>query len=336
MIPSLPIVKMDGTGGTPLCLVLAFLGVFLSSCVTTREASHRATPPEESEFVKIKIPIPGTSRVYPTWHTPSPGCPVLLLHAVNGLTPDLLEFALLLEDWGYRAYVPALFGHPFANKHAFGNGRMVPSLIAVSASARWDCASTEHSGIVVDDTAALSRHICEKEGCPVAVIGNSFSGHFPLAILDDPSVRLAVVGQPSLPVKTWPQLALRLPHTPYERRSLLVSNEKWNDIVTALRKCPKKQIVGFHYVEDPMAPVERFDELHERLSCANLSDRFTAYVMTPPGDCYAEERRSWVVSTTTTEKMKHTTPHSTFLDGKNERDLGWFRSRLREALARSW
>lgn len=336
MTQRLPTEKMDGPGKIALCLVLVLLGGLLAGCVTTRETGQRTPAPEESEFVKIKIPIPGASRVYPTWHTPSPGCPVLLLHAVNGLTPDLLEFALLLEDWGYRAYVPALFGHPFASNHAFGNGRMVPSLIAVSASARWDCASTEHSGIVVDDTAALSRYICEKEGCPVAVIGNSFSGHFPLAILDDPSVRLAVVGQPSLPVKTWPQLALRLPHTPYERRSLLVSNEKWKDIVTALHKCPKKHIIGFHYLEDPMAPVERFDELHERLHCADLSDRFTAYVLTPPGDPYAEERRSWVISATTSEKKKHTTPHSTFLDGQNGRDLNWFRARLREALERSW
>lgn len=305
-------------------------------CAAIRK-SEDSPAPRESRFVRLEIPIPGTSRTYPVWRTRSPGRPILLFHAINGLSPDFLRFALDLEQWGYRVYLPSLYGDPISGEPAYGYDKEITSVRVIRRSGIWNPVSTESAGLIIEDAAAMARWVSKAEGGRhLAVIGNSLTGAFPLALLEEPCVRIAVLGQPAAPAKRLPLILLRIPQSPEKQRSLTLTEEKWNKIVGAMRRNPDKQILGFHYREDPMASIHRFDELHDRLSRAGLANRFTAYVMIPPGSPYASERRRWVVGAETREKQGMLTPHSTYLDSENEEDREWFRSHLRKALASAW
>jgi dienelactone hydrolase len=323
-------------------LLIPVLGLaLLSGCSTVgkpaRPAAAEASLPTESRFVKFEIAVPGTSRSYPVWRTRSAGRPILLLHAINGLSPDLMNFALVLEDWGYRAYLPSLYGDPIGKTPAYGYDKGFASIKVIRGTGIWNPVSTESAGTIVSDIAHLARTISAREGGrSLAVIGNSLTGSFPLALLEESCVRLAVMGQPAVPAKRMSQILLRLPHPPGKKRALTLTDEKWTDIVAVLRRNPGKRIVGFHYLEDPMAEIDRFDELHERLAHAGLARRFTAYVKTPPAHPFAGDRRSWVVASETDEKRRTLTPHSTYLDAADPEDLAWFRTKLKSALARGW
>ena len=324
-------------------LIATLVLVFLSGCSSVRKTEYSRTPaakselPAESRFLKFEITVPGSDRSYPVWQTRSSGRPILLLHAINGLSPDLLNFALVLEGWGYRAYLPSLYGDPVGKTPAYGYDKGFASIKVIRSTGIWNPVSTESAGTIVADIAHLARTVSTREGGrSLAVIGNSLTGSFPLALLEESCVRLAVMGQPAVPAKRMPQIIMRLPHPPEEKRSLTLTDEKWNDIAAAMRRNPGKRIVGFHYLEYPMAEIARFDELHERLSRAGLARRFTAYVKTPAGHPFPAERRSWVVASDTTEKRRTLTPHSTYLDAADLNDREWFRAKLKSTLAGGW
>lgn len=312
----------------------------LAGCVTltpaARDKPGPKAPPPESQFTKLTISVPTSDRVYPTWRTKSYGKPILLLHPVNGLSPDLLDFALELEDWGYRVYLPSLYGDPILGDPAYGYDKGLGSIKVIRKEGNWNPVSTETMGPIVDDIAALARSISRREGRSIAVIGNSFTGNIPLALLGEPSVRLAVLAQPAMPVKRVPQIMLRVPQSKEKRSSLALSEEDWTRTISALRRNRSKRIVGFHYTNDPMAPIEKFDALHERLADAGLANRFTAYVLAPDQSEYIEERSSWVVGNTTREKKKILTPHSTYISPENPEDREWFRKQLKTALGKVW
>lgn len=301
------------------------------------ESASGFAAPSESSFLRCEIEVPGTGRSYPVWRTRSAGRPVLLLHPLNGLSPDCLRFALELERWGYRAYLPGLYGDPVGDEPAYGYDRELASIRVIRRAGTWNPVSTESTGPIVEDVAALARAISRREGGrSLAVVGNSLTGAFPLSLLDESCVRLAVVAQPAAPVKRVHQILMRLPQAPVERRALPLDEAKWERVFAAMRRHPAKRIVGFHYEEDPISSIERLDALRERLAAAGLASRYKAYVASPPGSDYAVARRSWVVARETAEPKRMLTPHSTYLDAVDEGDRAWFRQRLREELARGW
>lgn len=321
-----------------LLLVVALFAAALgqTGCVSTgKPGAKTATPdlPKESSFVRSEVAIPGTGRSYPMWRTRSGGRPVLLLHPINGLSGDFLRFALELETWGYRVYFPSLYGDPIKGEPAFGYDEELGSIKLLRESGTWNPVSLESTGPIVDDVRAITRSVSRREGGrDLIVVGNSLTGTFPLALLDEPCVKTAVLGQPALPAMRVPQVMMRIPQSMEKKRALTLTDEQWSRITAALRRHPDKRLIGFHYLEDPIAPIERFDSLHERLAAAGLADRFKAYVLSPNGAAYATERRSWVVGSDTIERRRMVTPHSTYLDAENQADREWFRRQLRRAL----
>ncbi|MEN8715220.1 MAG: hypothetical protein ABF384_09950, partial [Verrucomicrobiales bacterium] len=97
---------------------------------------------------------------------------------------------------------------------------------------------------------------------------------------------------------------------------------------------PDKRIIGFHYRNDPIAPIVKFDTIRETLLEAGVEDRFTAYVLAPKGMLYAQKRSAWVVGGVSQQQTTILTPHSTIINPVTLIDRGWFRDRLREELAR--
>ena len=314
---------------------LVLLVVALVPSCASRTSPEVVVPPSQSRFVRLEVPVPGTDRQYPIWRTRSPGRPVMMLHPLNGPSPDLLNLALEMESWGYRVYVPSLYGDPIRGEPAFGYDKELSSIRLLRTSGTWNPVSTESTGPIVDDVTAMARWVsCREGGRSLAVIGNSLTGAFPLAILDEPCVRLAVLGQPALPARRLGAVLLRIPQSERKRHALPLAEEDWDALLASLRRDPGKRIVGFHYVEDPMAAVERFDTLHGRLAARGFGERFRAYLLTPRGA--GGSFPGWVIAGETEESRAMTTPHSTYLDAADPSDRAWFRKRLREELDQSW
>lgn len=329
--------------GRCLSLILTCgFSILFSSCTTlpSRETeiavetgAGLAEAPAESRFVKLSATVSGSGESYPVWRTRSYGKPVLLLHPINGLSPGLLNLALEMEKWGYRVYLPSLYGDPIMGEPAFGFDRGLAMIKFLKKDGRWNPVATDTVGPIVDDVAGLARWVSSREGGRrIAVVGNSLTGMIPLAVLDESVVRVAVLGQPATPVLRMHEIAGRIPQPKEKREALSISDDDWNSIERSLRRDSRKRIFGFHYVDDPVASIERFDVLNQKLSDAGLASRFKAYVMESPGQGYADERSSWVVGSETAERRKMLTPHSTYGVAESEEDQEWFRSKLRRAL----
>ncbi|MEM7601341.1 MAG: hypothetical protein AAF357_07980, partial [Verrucomicrobiota bacterium] len=189
---------------------------------------------------------------------------------------------------------------------------------------------------IVDDVAGLARWVSQREGGRrIAVMGNSLTGMMPLAILDEPSVRVAVLGQPATPALRMHEIAGRVPQSKEKREALSISEGEWDAVESALRRDSRKRIYGFHYVDDPLASIERFDVINGRLKTAGLENRFDAYVLERPGGTFASERSDWVVGGETSERRKMLTPHSTYGAAESAEDQAWFREQLKSALSRA-
>jgi dienelactone hydrolase len=313
-----------------------------SSCTTlpsretplaAKTGPNLSEPPEESRFVKLEAGIPGAEVAYPVWRTRSPGKPVLFLHPINGLNPRLLHLALEMEKWGYRVYLPSLYGDPIMGESAYGFDKGISMIRFLKQDGRWNPVATDTMGPIVDEVASIARWVSRKEGGRrIAVIGNSLTGMMPLAILDEPSVRVAVLGQPATPALRMHDIAFRIPQSKEKREALSISEEKWESVVSAMRSDSRKRIFGFHYVEDPLASIDRFDSLNERLEEAGIRNRFRAYVLARSGDSYAEERSGWVKGGRTMERPRMLLPHSTYGAAENPEDEEWFRTQLRKSL----
>ena len=197
---------------------------------------------------------------------------------------------------------------------------------------RWNPVQTDTVGPIVEEVAGLARWVSAREGGRrIAVMGYSLTGILPLAIFDEPSVQVAILGQPATPALRLHEIAGRIPQSQEKREALSMSEEDLDSVVRAMKRDSRKRIFGFHYVHDPMASIERFDVLNERLAENGLGNRFRAYVMERPGEEFVGER-PWGVGNETEEKRKLLTPHSTYGANTNEEDQDWFRSQLKQAL----
>lgn len=321
----------------PLLLSSACVSVPAVHVASSSELEmERTVAPPESRFVKIRIPVDTDTGSFTAWRTRSPGRPVLLLHAINGLSPALLHLALEMETWGYRVYLPSLYGDPILGEPAYGFNKTVPMIKFLKQDGRWNPVSTRELGPIVDEVVMIARWVSRNEGGRrIAVMGNSLTGSIPLALIDEPCVQLAVLGQPATPVPRMHEIFLRSPRSEEERASLSLDEAGWNRLIRALRRNPGKRILGFNYRDDPLGTIERFEHLHERLAAQGLGHRFSAFVLAREGDDFAEHR-PWIRGGITEEQPKMLTPHSTFIEPENPEDRAWFRSRLREAMARLW
>ncbi|MEM1440720.1 MAG: hypothetical protein AAGF67_00155 [Verrucomicrobiota bacterium] len=287
----------------------------------------------------MKLDLQGSSKSTPvtTWRTRSPGTPILLLHALNGISPSVLHWALEMESWGYRVYIPSLYGDPIKGESAYGWDDGTAAVRFLTKRPEWDLNSTSHPGPIIEEVRGLSRSVSASEGnADIAVIGNCLTGIFPLAIMDEPHVRVAVLSQPALPVLKIHQILFRLPQPQIKQEALPLSDEYLDPILIAMQNDPSKRLLGFHYVHDPVAPIAKFDHLHESLAGAGVANRFTAYILEKPDSSYGSERTPWVVADTTEQPRKLLTPHSTLSNPESRSDRDWFRAQLRRELDRAW
>ncbi len=321
--------------------VRLFLSLFAGICLFAVSgcANHckpeKAAAPAKSRFVRSEILLSNSEKRYPVWITRSPGRPVLLLHALNGLSPETLRFALEMETWGYRIYLPSFYGESVDGHDTFGLDKALMMSRKLKQHPDWKLFDANDPGQILDDIAEMSRWLAREEpGRDLTVIGNCLTGNFPLALLDQPAVKTAVIAQPALPVMRDYQIFLAIPQMAARRKSLAIPAVDLKRSFEAIRSDPGKRIVGFHYHRDPLAPIAKFDRLAKALEEEGLENRFTAFVLQTDGRAYGS-RRSWVVSNSTEERRKMLTPHSTIINPENRIDREWFRERLKEELKAS-
>ncbi|MEM9018164.1 MAG: hypothetical protein AAGC68_14205, partial [Verrucomicrobiota bacterium] len=245
--------------------------------------------------------------------------------------------ALEMENWGYRVYLPSLYGDPIGEDSAYGYNKTLSSVKLLKKDGRWNPVATDTFGPITDEISELARAVSRAEGGrKIAVFGNSLTGNVPISLLDESSVRLAVIGQPAAPVPRMHEIMMRLPRSEKKRTALSMSDEEWDGVVRAMKRDSRKRIIGFHYVSDPIASIERFDALHERLGQSGLSRRFKAFVLEGENSTWSDEK-PWAITDVTAEPTKMLTPHSTYIDAQDLDDRAWYRKQLRSALSKvSW
>ena len=205
--------------------------------------------PDESQFTKVTTASHGEK--YPFWQTKSAGKPVLLLHAMNGISPRTAELALEIKSWGYRVYLPSLYGPEVLGQPAYGYDSALKANGLTMLSEDWETTDPDQAGPILDDIREMTRWISRREGgVDVAVIGNCLTGIFPLAFLDEPQVKRVVLCQPATPIKTNAEIMLRLRQPAKLSNALGISQEQLNRAVAALKSNPSKKVYGFHYLND--------------------------------------------------------------------------------------
>ena len=101
----------------------------------------------------------------------------------------------------------------------------------------------------------------------IGIIGNCITGPIPLALLDHPQVRAAVVAQPALPLRFWW-------HTEADHKSLGISPI---DVAHAERSTAK--ILGLRFHTDCISHPDKINTLRERFPGRFQFDRELDYRM---------------------------------------------------------
>ncbi len=237
--------------------------------------------------------------------------PILLLHAMPGPSRAVLDLGKEIAKEGYQVFVPNLYPDRFQ----FGEASIIKSKQYVKQSQDWEVYQEKNLGPVVNDLRQITREIRIRTGNRVVVIGNCLTGSTPLTLISSPDVVGGILCQPSNPMPSnWELLTGRRPEA--EKMALGVTDDDLSSAISALKKDKRKWLAGFHFSNDPIAPMERFDVLQKALSDAGLNERFHTVIAHPVGT----SPKSWW-----DRKLKHrerrtlTGPHSTIVGPKNLR-----------------
>lgn len=304
----------------PLYALLLSVGLIFSGCATHSCRTQLAVPCV-SNFKKLNFCGP-SQHDYPVYRTPRKGPPVLVLHELNGLSAGPLDFAVELGNHGWTVYAPALFGE-------YGDSRPIAALGDLKRDTRWKLYDPHDSGPVLDDVAAMVGWISRQHrGQRVIVMGNCLTGGFPLALLGRRDVKAAILCQPALPLTTFWQAIFKNQPEPLRSHMGLPPRDE-QAAFAAMKRDGSKVLLGFHYLEDPVAPIEKFDRLHAQLREAGLEDRFRPVVLVP---VEKGRREAWWEVHFTAVRRGFAKPHNTVTESGSETDRRAMRQRLRQQL----
>ncbi len=272
---------------------------------------------------------------YPVWRTErSSGSPVLLLHALNGISPRTLDLALEMESWGHRVYIPSLYGDEILGEKAYGYDRALRATRYLDFSDDWRVYQVDGPGPILKDVRAMSQWVSQKEGGrDITVIGNCLTGIFPFALIDEPHVKRGVIAQPASPLKHWYHAYFQIPQLPWHNPALGLKRKQIESSLAALESNPEKQIFGFHYFQDPLASFSKFENLNRKLAGRGLDGQFKTILLAAPEDVPILRREHWSLVGETCSPTTKTYPHSTIINPATDEDRFWFREKLRLALA---
>ena len=125
------------------------------------------------------------------------GPPVILVHEIPGITPEVIAFAEEVVSSGFTVVMPHLFGTPGAPGTT---GRILRSIGAVCVNREFTKLAAGRTSPIAGWLRSLARELHDElGGAGVGALGMCFTGGFALAMMVDPSVVAPVLAQPSAP-----------------------------------------------------------------------------------------------------------------------------------------
>lgn len=211
------------------------------------------------------------------------GPPVLVMHEIPGITPEVARFARRVADAGFSVAMPVLFGTPgkdFSQAYALGQ------IARACVSREFHVLARRGASPVTEWLRALCRQLSEEGGAgdlcaPVGAIGMCLTGNFALALMVDDHLMAPVLSQPSLP------FGVSASH----RAALHVSEEQ---LVRIKARCAEgAKVLGMRFTADPLVPRARFETLRRE-----LGDGFEAIeIDSGPGNAHGIPRAAHSVVT---------------------------------------
>jgi dienelactone hydrolase len=215
-----------------------------NAAVESQPAASSAVECTIEEFARFEFSHRGEAKpVYQ--YGAGPG--VLILHEIDGLTPETLCLAKSIAAQGYSVFVPLFFGKPGQK----AGGPLIRTLRRTSVCLGHDfcCFCKDRSSPVVGWLSALLPEIGRRTSSHgIGVIGMCLTGTVPVALMGDPIVKVAVLSQPSLP----------LPWTAGLKPALGLSGP---EIKRAQDRAPEVEMIGFRFAGDTISPPEKFEAL---------------------------------------------------------------------------
>jgi dienelactone hydrolase len=231
----------------------------------------------------------GKTRVVYTIGTEGP--PVLLMHEIPGITPDVLRLAKLIADAGFRVALPSLFGT---------DGKAADLVYTASVAAKL-CIDREFAIFAADQSSAAVdwlRELCKdwarEIGAPyIGAVGLCLTGGFALALT------VGTNGIVIRPVMSEPALPIYLPLSRNVAAMHLTAAER-AELANSRPPC-----VGLRFSNDSLCRNERFQSYQ-----ALLGDAFTPTVINSPDPMHAIKAAAHSVLTT---ELSDTPGHPTEL-----------------------
>jgi len=189
------------------------------------------------------------------------GPPVLVLHEMPALSPDVLELALRLSRQNYSVYVPLLWGKPDHNTDS--QLLFLRYAVELRSSPRWRAAEADVDRPILDELASLCRLIADAHPKHrIGVIGNCITGVFPFALAARvPKVAAPIGSQPTLPITLSGADAAKTGLSAKE--TALLSSRIQTD--------PSFQMLGFRFAGDRNCRKERFDTFESHFGSSFLN-----------------------------------------------------------------
>lgn len=182
------------------------------------------------------------------------GAPVIVIHEIPGITPEVIRFADWVVDAGFRVHMPLLLGEA---GRRLTPGYVVKSIAQLCIRREFHILASDRSSLVTTWLRALARHThVESGGKKVGAIGMCFSGNFALSMMLEPSLMAPILSQPSMP----------FPLGAERRAALHVSPEEFQCVKDYCAKGGK--VLGLRFKGDRMSPPEKFETLRRELGDA--------------------------------------------------------------------
>ena len=180
------------------------------------------------------------------------GPPVIIIHEMPGITPEVARFARRVADRGFTVFLPSLFGRD--GGQATG-GAFLAAFAQICISREFALLAENRAGPVVDWLRGLARHVHSMlGGRGVGIVGMCLTGNFALTMALDPEVVAPVLAQPSLPIPSIGRKASAL-HAPPEALAAIRRRYAEDGL----------KVVGLRFKGDRKCPPERFETLRLEL-----------------------------------------------------------------------
>ncbi len=201
-------------------------------------------------FTRVHAPH-GSQWPWPVYRRGS-GPPVILMHELTGLTPEVIAFGRRVAAAQFSVYLPVLFGPVPATTSM----RQARAMVRCCISRQINVLVTGRTSRVVRPLRRLITDAARAEkSAGVGVIGMCMSGGFALALATSPEVLAAVSSQPSLPYTT------RI--TPWCARDLGMDDGDVTRLGERLRD-GAVEVYLTRFSEDPKSPLRRQEVLLDR------------------------------------------------------------------------